>query len=177
MTTTTFPARAERTVPASSYEEGYKAILVREERKSHLREVRASMSDRDLNQERRLATAALEMVLDDLEDNPRVLLRITDYVEQVVELDLNTSRTSVGGERKANYEEGYRPVLVREETKDRLRKLRGTLSDPEKNQERRLATAALSMVIDDATADPEVRRRWERTVREVVKWDLELMTN
>lgn len=73
--------------------------------------------------------------------------------------------------RSSKYEEGYKAVLVREETKERLRDLRLSLSDRDLNLERRLATAAIEMVIDDATVDPSVKARLEKAVRGVVARD------
>ena len=70
-----------------------------------------------------------------------------------------------------NHEEGYRPVLVREETKERLRNLRMSMSDRDVNLERRLATAAIEMVIDDAASDPSILSRLEKIVRGVVARD------
>ena len=72
---------------------------------------------------------------------------------------------------KSNHEEGYKPVLVREETKERLRSLRMSMTDRDVNLERRLATAAIEMVIDDAASDPKVLDRLEKTVRGVLARD------
>ena len=71
-----------------------------------------------------------------------------------------------------NYEVGYKAVLVREETKIRLRAVRASLPERDMNQERRLATAALEMVIDDAQSNPTVMERWGRTGLEIVQRDL-----
>ena len=73
---------------------------------------------------------------------------------------------------QSNYEMGYKALLVREETKDRLRAVRAALPDRDLNQERRLATAALDMVIEDAESNPTVMERWGRRVREIVQRDL-----
>lgn len=163
-----------------NHEVGYKALLVREEKKQKLRALRSSLSDRDLNQERRLATAALEMMLDDANGNPAVLQRWECAVREVARLDSEMEPHSIGSCSAANsqsssFEFGYKPLLVREETKNRLRDLRTTLSDIKLNQERRLATAALTLVMEDAAADPSVMDRWEKVVREVVQWDLDLL--
>ena len=42
------------------WEPGYKAVLIREETKQRLQQLRKALPDRDLNQERRLATAAVD---------------------------------------------------------------------------------------------------------------------
>ena len=70
-----------------------------------------------------------------------------------------------------NFEEGYKPVLVREETKEKLRALRMSMSDRDVNLERRLATAAIEIVIEDAATDPKVLNRLEKTVRGVLTRD------
>ena len=47
------------TTPTSgNYEQGYRAVLVREDTKKSLRKFRAGLPERDLFQERRIATAA-----------------------------------------------------------------------------------------------------------------------
>ena len=45
------------------WEPGYKAVLIREETKRRLQQLRKALPERDLNQERRLATAAIEYCL------------------------------------------------------------------------------------------------------------------
>lgn len=69
-------------------------------------------------------------------------------------------------------ERGYRAVLVREETKQRLREFRATLSDRDINQERRLATAAIELILDEATITPEIKALWRKRVNEVVRREL-----
>ena len=73
----------------------------------------------------------------------------------------------------STYEKGYKPVLVREETKQQLRDLRAALPDRDLFQERRLATAALELVIDEAVDSEFARERLLQKARDVVKRDLE----
>lgn len=68
----------------------------------------------------------------------------------------------------ANFEPGYKAVLVCEETKDRLRELRGSLPDRDLCQERRLATAALEMVLDQASTCEETRNKLVARTHEIV---------
>ena len=84
---------------------------------------------------------------------------------------MTTTKTPEAAARSSNHEEGYKAVLIREEAKERLRDLRLSLSDRDLNLERRLATAAIEMVIDDAMADPGVKARLEKAVRGVVARD------
>ena len=67
-------------------EPGYKAVLVREETKRKLQEFRKDIPEKDLYQERRLATAALEFCLSDENARKQMLLR----ARNVVLLDLET---------------------------------------------------------------------------------------
>lgn len=72
-----------------------------------------------------------------------------------------------------NHEEGYKALLVREETKKRLAELRSSLQDRDTYLERRLVTAAIEMVMQDAKADPLYLDRWQREVRQVVRKDMD----
>lgn len=72
----------------STQEPGYKAVLIREETKQKLQEFRKNMPDKDLYQERRLVTAALEFCLTD-EKARHAMLEKARYV---VLLDLETTR-------------------------------------------------------------------------------------
>ena len=81
------------------------------------------------------------------------------------------NKTNTTASARSNHEEGYKPVLVREETKERLRSLRMSMTDRDVNLERRLATAAIEMVIDDAESDPKILDRLEKAVRGVLARD------
>ena len=72
-----------------------------------------------------------------------------------------------------NYEQGYRAVLVREDTKKSLRKFRAGLPERDLFQERRIATAALEMAMEDASKDDKARERLFARVKEVVRRDLD----
>jgi len=71
--------------------------------------------------------------------------------------------------RAKNHELGYKPVLVREETKNALQEFRRTLPDRDMNQERRLATAAIEVVLNNPKLHSEVLRQ----VGDVVKRDID----
>lgn len=72
----------------SNLEPGYKAVLVREETKLKLQEFRKDIPEKDLYQERRLATAAIEYCLND-ETARRAML---ETARRIVLLDLETTR-------------------------------------------------------------------------------------
>jgi len=72
----------------SNLEPGYKAVLVREETKRKLQELRKSIPDKDLFQERRLATAALEYCL----TNEIARQAMLEMACHIVLLDLETTR-------------------------------------------------------------------------------------
>lgn len=67
-------------------------------------------------------------------------------------------------EHNDDFEKGYRPVLVREETKAKLKALRDRLGQKDLMRERRLATAALEVVLDD----PALVERAIAVAREIV---------
>ena len=73
----------------NTQEPGYKAVLIREETKLRLQQFRRSLPDRDLNQERRLATAAIEYCLSD----PTARVAFLALVKDIVLLDLETTRS------------------------------------------------------------------------------------
>lgn len=85
--TTTSSAPAER--PGGNHVDGYKAVLVREETKAELRDLRCGLSDRDINLERRLATAALNIVIKDANASPEAMRRLVSEARQVLLKDLN----------------------------------------------------------------------------------------
>lgn len=62
------------TQTSGNYEQGYRAVLVREDTKKSLRVFRSGLPERDLFQERRIATAALEMAI---EDASRTIKRVS----------------------------------------------------------------------------------------------------
>ena len=72
-----------------------------------------------------------------------------------------------------NYEQGYRAVLVREDTKKSLRDFRSGLPERDLFQERRIATAALEMAIEDASSSEQARERLFARVKDVVRRDLD----
>ncbi len=74
------------------------------------------------------------------------------------------------------HEPDYKPVLIREETKNSLRRMRSLLPDRDLMQERRLATAAIELAIEAAIADEEARKRLLGRAREVVVRDLHSQT-
>lgn len=57
---------------------------------------------------------------------------------------------SVENSKGSTLEKNYRPVLIREETKEKLKVFRRGLPNREIYQERRLATAALELVLQDS---------------------------
>ncbi len=69
------------------WEPGYKSVLIREETKRRLQELRKALPERDLNQERRLATAAIEYCLTDAVARAGFLALVKD----IVRLDLDTT--------------------------------------------------------------------------------------
>lgn len=77
------------TTGGSTHEPGYKAVLVREETKQALRVLRASLQDRDLFQERRLATAGLELALELAAESQDGLQRLLEKTRDVVVRDLS----------------------------------------------------------------------------------------
>lgn len=68
-------------------EPGYRAVLVREETKKALQQFRAALPGRDLAQERRLATAAVQLVL----QRPDLHAQWLEQVREVVRIDLRTA--------------------------------------------------------------------------------------
>lgn len=64
----------------------------------------------------------------------------------------------------SNQEPGYKAVLVREETKQRLQQWRKTLTDRDWYQERRLVTAALELCL----GDEELQKRMLAIAKDVV---------
>ncbi|WP_299159284.1 hypothetical protein [Accumulibacter sp.] len=79
---------------SGTHEQGYKAVLVREETKDDLRKLRSSLSERDLFQERRLATAALELAIEDANNNEQARNRLLSRAREVVVRDLNNSQAA-----------------------------------------------------------------------------------
>ncbi|WP_126448135.1 hypothetical protein [Sulfuricystis multivorans] len=73
-----------------NHEYGYKAVLVREETKKALRDLRSTLPDRDLFQERRLATAALELVIEDAGKSKEALYRLLARTREVVVRDIHS---------------------------------------------------------------------------------------
>lgn len=73
----------------SIQEPGYKAVLVREETKQRLKDFRKTMPERDLCQERRLATAAMEIVLELAENDDSIRSQLMGKVRDVVARDIS----------------------------------------------------------------------------------------
>ncbi len=70
------------TAGGKTHEPGYKAVLVREETKLELQAFRRALNDRDLNQERRLVTAAIEIVMARPELREALLKQVRDVVRR-----------------------------------------------------------------------------------------------
>lgn len=64
---------------------GYKAVLIREETKRKLQALRAGLPDKDIYQERRIVTAALEYCLTEDSARQAMLNRVKDVV--LIDLD------------------------------------------------------------------------------------------
>lgn len=71
--------------------------------------------------------------------------------------------------KERSIEHGYKPVLLREEIKLSLQQLRRELANRDLNQERRLISAAVELVI----SRPDLHEDWLRLVPDVVRRDLE----
>lgn len=69
-----------RTTEKDTTVPGYKAVLIREETKRKLQELRAGLADKDLFQERRIVTAALEYCLTEESARQAMLTRVKDVV-------------------------------------------------------------------------------------------------
>jgi len=67
-------------IKKNTHEDGYAPVLIRKETKEKLKSFRKSLSDRDLNQERRLVTAMLEYCLSSDEVLKKVLLKVPEVV-------------------------------------------------------------------------------------------------
>lgn len=68
--------------PVITHEPGYRAVLVREETKAQLQELRHTMPDRDINQERRLVSAAIEIMIERKDLHADWLQRVGDVVRR-----------------------------------------------------------------------------------------------
>ena len=82
------------TQTSGNYEQGYRAVLVREDTKKSLRVFRSGLPERDLFQERRIATAALEMAMEDASKDDKARERLFARVKDVVRRDLDDSKTA-----------------------------------------------------------------------------------
>lgn len=78
------------TQTSGNFEHGYKAVLVREETKDQLRDLRSSLPDRDLFQERRLVTAAIELAIEDANSDEQARNRLLGRAREVVVRDLHS---------------------------------------------------------------------------------------
>lgn len=70
------------------------------------------------------------------------------------------------------YEPGYKPVLIKEDLKLTLAKLRRELPSPDIYQERRLASALLTVALERVT-EPGVRERVLMLARNIASSDIE----
>lgn len=68
----------------------YRAVLVRKETKEQLRRLRAGLQDRDLFQERRLATAAVELAMEAAARDVDALGRLLQRAREVVVRDIRS---------------------------------------------------------------------------------------
>lgn len=64
---------------------GYRAVLLREETKEALRNFRCNLSDRDMNIERRLVTAAIDLVLNSPELHKEWLSRVLEVIQKDIQ--------------------------------------------------------------------------------------------
>jgi hypothetical protein len=71
--------------------------------------------------------------------------------------------------KEKTIEHGYKPVLLREEIKLSLQQLRRELTNRDLNQERRLISAAVELII----SRPDLHEDWLRLIPDVVRRDLE----
>ena len=78
------------TQTSGNFEHGYKAVLVREETKDQLRDLRSTLPDRDLFQERRLVTAAIELAIEDANNDEQARNRLLGRAREVVVRDLHS---------------------------------------------------------------------------------------
>ena len=63
-------SRGDKPPQKPRQEPGYRAVLCHETTKARLSDVRSQLQDKDLCQERRLVTAALDLVIDKAEADP-----------------------------------------------------------------------------------------------------------
>ncbi len=70
---------------AKTFELGYKPVLIREETKVRLQQFRKGLDDRDLMQERRLASAAIEYALSSEEGKAAMI----ELSKKIVLIDIN----------------------------------------------------------------------------------------
>lgn len=73
---------------------------------------------------------------------------------------------------RSSYEPHYRPLIVRKESKRRLRTLRNALGDSPAGEERRIMTAMIEMVMDLIVADPRNLAELERRIADVLALDV-----
>lgn len=76
-----------------THEPGYRPVLLREETKLSLQQFRRALANRDLNQERRLITAAVELCMAKTELHSEWL----DLVPSVVNRDIESQRAATSG--------------------------------------------------------------------------------
>lgn len=71
----------------STFEKGYRPVLVQERTKQALQDFRRRLPDRDLAQERRLVTAALEMVLENSALHAEWIKRVSGVVLRDIQMN------------------------------------------------------------------------------------------
>jgi hypothetical protein len=77
---------------SGAMEKGYRAVLVWEETKQALQKFRRALTDRELYQERRLVTAALEIVMQDPALRETWLARVMEINHREACLLIETTR-------------------------------------------------------------------------------------
>lgn len=97
---TTQSSPTAQSAQTNSHERGYKGVLLRQETKDRLRELRSNMADRNFYLERRLVTVAVEMLVDLIEKEPAVVAKlhapVSDIIRREIESHSEESEDIVG---------------------------------------------------------------------------------
>jgi len=72
---------------------------------------------------------------------------------------------------RTGYVPHYRPMVLRKETKRRLRVLRNSMKERGLAEERRILTAIVDMMLDEMEMHPELRMDLERRIKAVILLD------
>lgn len=75
-----------------AYEPGYRSLIVREETKDLLARTRTGLKQGDIYRECRIASAAVELFLEQAANDPQTMDRLKGRVQDIVRRDLNTPR-------------------------------------------------------------------------------------